>query len=378
MTRHSGGLRSWLLGLTLLLSGCSDNEITGTQDSLDPLLKRVADLGFRTDMIEDRGDYFLVEGDIVLRKSDLRPGAEDGLRPSFQAVTHAQVARSSVQSINVDLRALTAYPEWATAARTAMSNWSNLAGAAVRFREDSRFSYQIVVTTYRETCPSSGGCIIAQASFPIGSGLPGTSIRINLSFNKGLGTGGQPTASSRVHNMVHEFGHTIGFRHTNWQQRGESFNPSGANTVPGTPTSDGASVMNGGTANNNYIGFSYWDRVAARKVYLGFGPATAGSIELNDPGTIEDNHPRLIWTPLPEAQSYNIKRVTPVFDPEYGIWVDGLVVHVGSTAGTAFVDNSRKATQVVACGDATPGYFVQANFPEGITTYGHGGRICFF
>jgi hypothetical protein len=349
--------------------------VTEAETLRDPLVERVVELGFRGDMIEDHGSYFLVEGDIRLEKAGLVDGAYDRrladkeLKPSFQAVTTSLVGLSESQSIIVDLTRLAAYPDWASAARTAMNEWSTLAGSRVRFREDSRFAAKIVVSTYSEPCPTSGSCTIASASFPSG-GRPGPTVRINVGFNRGLGPNGQPTQSSRVYNMVHEFGHTIGFRHTNWQQRGETAGPYGANTVAGTPTVDAASFMNGGTANNNYAGFSFYDRMAARRIYLGFGPVPSGSIS--------NNHPQLTWGALTEASSYNIRLVTPVYDPEFGGYVDGPNVFVGTTSALSFVDGSRNATRVGVCTESSSGYYVQANFPGGITTYGWGGRICFF
>jgi hypothetical protein len=376
MKRHpySRILRGIVLCSATLSTACGEGGVTDTATLNDPLIQRVIELGFRSDMIEDRGSYFLVEGDIRLEKADLTEGgysprsAERDLKPSFQAVTTGLVGLSEIQSIIVDLSRLSAYPEWATAARTAMNEWSTLAGTRVRFREDSRFPAKIVVSTYSQACLPSGSCTLAVASFP-GAGKPGPTIRINVGFNRGLGPNGQPTASSKVYNMVHEFGHTIGFRHTNWQQRGETAGPEGANTVPGTPTTDASSFMNGGTANNNYAGFSFYDRVAARKVYLGFGPVPSGSIS--------NNHPSLTWPAMTEASSYNIRLVTPVFDPEFG-WIDGSNVFVGSTSALSFVDGSRNATRVGVCAESSPGYYVQANFPGSITTYGWGGRICFF
>ena len=88
-------------------------------------------------------------------------------------------------------------------------------------------------------------------------------ILINLDFdsNKSVELG------SKSYNMVHELGHCIGLRHTNWDIRGEPINPWGANLIPGTPSQDPNSVMNGGTANNVYLGFSSYDIIALQYLY---------------------------------------------------------------------------------------------------------------
>lgn len=63
--------------------------------------------------------------------------------------------------------------------------------------------------------------------------------------------------------MVHELGHCFGLRHTNWQAIGEST----ANHINGTSSSDPNSIMNGGTAEYQWNGFSDGDQVAIKKLY---------------------------------------------------------------------------------------------------------------
>jgi hypothetical protein len=71
--------------------------------------------------------------------------------------------------------------------------------------------------------------------------------------------------------MVHELGHCIGFRHTNWLSRGEPKDNDPASgdavTIPGTPGEDPNSVMNGGTAFTTWNGFSHYDINAAIAMY---------------------------------------------------------------------------------------------------------------
>ena len=357
--------RGLKIGLLLAFMGCMEQTSTELDQPQDAGVQEIMDLGFRADMIEDMGSYYRVDGDIIFEKADRSP-ARDGPKPSFQSTTTALLARSSAVYIVVDLSRIAAYPEWVTAARQAMNEWSNLSGQLIRFKENVPYGPQITVTAYTQVCTT---CTIAQASFPNG-GLPGKTIQINVGYRGGSGPGGVPTAASKVHIMAHEFGHTVGFRHTDWRQNGESASPSGANLVPGTTESDNASIMIAKSGNRNWAGFSFYDRVAVRKTYLGFGPVPTGSIQ--------SGRPRLTWPAMTEAQSYNVRYVTPRFDPELGYWIDGSDVFVGSTTALSFVDNSRAASRVGTCTDGSPGYYVQTNFPAGITSYGWGGRICFF
>lgn len=276
------------------LAACSDAP-TGSAPASEEatLAQQVAALGFRADMIEDHGDFVLVEGDIHLSKDYLRtvsiaPG-DDPRRPGFQYRTNNLVTPANVQDIRVDVSGLASQPGWQTAAREALTHWSGIANSYVRMVEGG--PADITVST---TCTSYN--VAAYASFPSGGNV-GPTVYVNTCF------GYSTTHAQKVHNMVHEFGHTLGFRHSNYVQMGESAGLEGAVHISGTPTSGNASgsVMNGGTALNSWAGFATSDRTATRNIYP--LPAPNATASPSGSGTV-----LLSWDPLPGASYYQVRR----------------------------------------------------------------------
>jgi hypothetical protein len=248
-------------GLALLAAACADaGAPTGSVPAADPLLVKLAAAGWDTAGAQDMGDRFIVEGDIGIAKDVVAswpaatpiPGGPMG--PKLQWHTTNLVGQTRVYGLKVDLSGLASQPAWQTAARQAMAEWNALGQSAVYLVEGTPADIT-VRTGYYGLCG-----IAAEASWPSGQN-PGPTITVNTNY-----CGSPNNSSTKLHNMVHEFGHVLGLRHSNWQARGE-VDPAGAIQVPGTPATDASSVMNGGTAANAWAGFSANDRVAVRTLY---------------------------------------------------------------------------------------------------------------
>jgi hypothetical protein len=349
---------------TLLLAGvlaaCSDTTTSSAPRAEPTLAERVAALGFRTDMIEDHGDFVLVEGDIYLSKAQLRTvtvvDANDPLRPSFQYRTTNLVGSPKVYDIKVDVSGLNSQTSWQTAAREALTHWSGISNSYVRLVETG--PADITVST---TCTSSN--VAAYASFPSG-GNPGSTIYVNTCFAYST------TYAQKVHNMVHEFGHTLGFRHSNYTQQGESAGTEGAVHIANTPTSGNAtgSVMNGGTALNSWAGFAASDLTATRALY----PLPKPVLSVTNSG----GNPLVSWSALPGATGYGVvynvswhysNRET---GENYTLSDD---YPLGTTTGTSLLDTSNSYTGVGMCdwsygfeiSRETYRYYVSATFANG-------------
>jgi hypothetical protein len=70
--RRARAVQFATLALLALAAGCTEDTSTAGPTVNDPLVAKLISLGYRCDMIEDRGDHFVVEGDIRMSKRDLQ------------------------------------------------------------------------------------------------------------------------------------------------------------------------------------------------------------------------------------------------------------------------------------------------------------------
>ena len=356
-----------LAAVLLAIGACNSDQNQNPTGPVDDasLLDEVSKMGFSARDAVDMGDRFLVEGDIVLLKADLKarlsPSVPMATKPrqvpppskQWSATWTASWVANADYTINLD--ALAGQDDWLAAAQEAVQHWNNDITSRVHFDILSGYSANLTFSTYTQWCYQSP-CTLALGEYPqqIGNyneASIGHHIQVNLGFRVGLGAGGKPTYAAKVNTLVHEIGHTLGFRHTNWQQLGDSENPVGAHQIAGTPPSDYYSVMNGGTANRDWEGFSYYDRTAIRTLFPG-GPRTpTGNID-------ESGHPVLSWPSYTDAVSYRValQYYASQFD-EYGNeWQVSGGWDIGTTSGNSLVDYNRTANGPISCPGMSAGY----------------------
>jgi Dual-action HEIGH metallo-peptidase len=279
-----------LLCACSLLAACQDAVVAPAAanrvDLADPLAQRIAEMGFRADMIVDRGDHFLVEGDIVFRKADLARAPRTSIAPtggpSFQYHTSGLILQSVMaQGIPVSLASISGNTAWTTAARSAMTQWNNTFGTKIKFYEvTTGADINVVFGT------SQPGGNIATAAYPI-NGYPGWQVTINPAYNS-------LSASGKLRTMAHELGHTIGLMHTE-----SASGTAGGVHVPNTPTgTESGSVMS--ASGSTWNGFTLNDLRAARHMY------PVAGVSVISQGVDGAGDFTASWSAVTDASSYRI------------------------------------------------------------------------
>ena len=239
----------------------------------DPLVEYLVAIGFALDDIEDDGAYLVVEGDIAFSKSDLRQyiidleAAAKGGGDIHEIAQQRQtplVDWSNSTSIVVKVHSSLSGTDWDDAVTDAIAEWNAVNSTKLSFTESGTAD----ITVYDEADPAAPdavddlqACTLAMGT-PPASGQPGPAIGVNLDYRTTNCTqGSAPSDDGKKYNMAHELGHNIGLFHTN---------TGDGTTIPTTASSDTYSVMNGGTANEEWddnLHFTGFDKNAVQTLY---------------------------------------------------------------------------------------------------------------
>lgn len=273
-----------LLAVLMIISSCKKDQAgkeggeNGKTD--EKLYATLLQNGIKPAQIVDLEEYYLVQGDLLFKKNktDLNevtaffrqeakgtgPVAQRSGGKTSQWQTPDLISSLKVESIKYSVSLPAA---WRNSVLLALEKWSSIQDVKINFYLDDYLSSpspgdnSIYFTEDGNSLPYD---VIAAAEFP-SNGNSGFKVLVNLDFYNNYPV----TDAGKLYNMVHEIGHCLGFRHSNMQIIGEP--QLGAGLIPGTPSSDANSVMNGGTALNTWNGFSAYDVIAAQTLYP-YGP----------------------------------------------------------------------------------------------------------
>ncbi|NJO25541.1 MAG: hypothetical protein HC867_06935 [Bacteroidia bacterium] len=178
----------------------------------------------------------------IVRKSEINV---ENSTATEQWRTTNTVSTGIVESIKVyvDYGLVTSYSNWDMPIRFAMQHWANANNSKVNFYMlNSNPSYDENNFADIAIMPDNGSLSnggIAAATFPTVTGSPGWQIIVNTDFHS-TSPGNTVSEANRFSNkvwaIVHEIGHCLGFRHSNWQAAGESIAPDGAIQISSTPS----------------------------------------------------------------------------------------------------------------------------------------------
>lgn len=261
---------SCCFALALLLNACSNEleTIVPAEQSISSAenddIHILQSLGFDASDITEMETFYLVEGDIIFEKSKLSGYGKAQTRQAYHTTGLIAYPKQSTITVGIDSSIPTSgVDNWREEILEAINLWNPLSNLHLTYTTDANPDI-LVRSDANNLLPNNA---IAAGEFPV-NGQPGATILINLDY----GYNKMIPRLQKIYNMVHEFGHCFGLRHTNWEARKES----PANHINGTPTSDPYSVMNGGTAESSWNGFSRDDQYAIRVLYPKFSAYLIG------------------------------------------------------------------------------------------------------
>ena len=268
-------LLSWLM-IALLIISCEPTTEKNQPTKVEKALSILKAEGYDTESyVEYDDEHIIIEGDILIDVDDvLNPKTLDK-----QYRTSNLLSDNQVRNIRIYITSGVSN-NWRQGVLGAMSQWNNVSGTKVNFVQGSSSSYDV-----RVTMESVQQGFLAFAEFPQSSGRAGNKVTLGSAY-------ANHSVSYLQHVVVHEFGHTLGMRHTNWFDRNSDGNQSdnegqagvGAIHIPGTSSSyDSNSIMNA-FINQSNGNFSSGDLVAIRYMYPDGG--NNGTIEVTGPSSV--------------------------------------------------------------------------------------------
>ncbi len=226
------------------------------KNTVNPLLEKIEALGFdKNTTIDFDDEYYLVEGDILLSKEQLKSSTN-------QRHINFKYEIAQKRSIRVFL-ASNKHPNLSKAVDNAINAYNNVQGARLQMtRSYDMFRADIyIIVGYVAECALTK-IDLEEVNYDIG--IIGKEIKISeRRVEKEL------DISQLTYLVVHELGHCIGRLHDNDQIPDNRY----FEYVPGSPDKDFPSVMRANECGRSLSKFSRWDVASIRRLF----PAIAKS-----------------------------------------------------------------------------------------------------
>lgn len=227
---------SLLFCLVLTFSACEQDEnVTGEEIPAD-VLQNIERLGFSADGVfreKELGGY-IIEGDIHITEEELNSVPQEIRVPNEEQYHTFNLVSGTPRTIGIYVDRRASAVGAATDEAIARYNAENLNLTFTRVNKKKDADITV------SAAPRNAG-YLASAGFPTSQGNPHNSVKVNVGA-----VSGQPLGTI-ASIMAHEFGHCIGFRHTDWFDRsiscggnpvneGQQNSGVGAVHIPNTPT----------------------------------------------------------------------------------------------------------------------------------------------
>ncbi len=247
----------------LFATSCQKEDVTYTskgQNAVDEkLIDFLVSIGFKKNSIQfdNKKDMFTIEGDILiskaevsnhLKKSNSISGRVDQYRRPFLVsdnhIYDIKVFYESVPSEWLNAVSGVAYSQGSSEYGT----WASVNPHRLRiYRTFNSSIADVVIRSFNEDSN-----VIANAEFPFSDGRPGSIMNINTKFNS-------LSSNEKTHAIIHEFGHILGFEHTDTNRSSSAF------LIPGTPQTDSNSIMNAVVSSSSALSTN--DKLSLQMIY---------------------------------------------------------------------------------------------------------------
>ncbi len=216
-----------------------------------PVVQLLYARGYERGTIYETEEHFLAPPDLLYSKDINDYDLSDNGNTAEQAYNTGKLVSLSRMRINVFLDNSIG-TDLQTQSVNAINELNGINNCALFFVRV--FNANQANITIRSDFGAESANVLGRAGFP-SNGRPFNTVTLNVDRLPDFG------ADVRRNTIVHELGHCVGLRHTNWQARRES----GAVNIPGTSANDTGSIMwhsiSGGGA------FSAGDLVAFRALF---------------------------------------------------------------------------------------------------------------
>ncbi len=260
----------------ITMTACQKDARESVQNEIsDEVIGQIKAMGFSPDGVQKTDKGYLVEGDILLKPSDLTasvssPNLVIASEEQYRTFNLVNIAAHPVIRVALNNTSATHEAAFSAALDEAIRRY-NAESLVVTFQRVTS-DPDITVYAYREVSSTLG-----YAGFPTANGDPFNEVQMNT-YHYSTGTG-STNVNYIATIMAHEIGHCIGFRHTDYANRayscggrryneGQSTTGVGAVHIPGTPTgADANSWMLACIANGVNRPFNANDKIALTFLY---------------------------------------------------------------------------------------------------------------